>query len=251
VLLESRSMVPPSLALDRLRLGSEPGTGIPGDDWLSLPFLPAGRYRWWADLSAAGSVELGLLGGRSDGPFESWTVASESAGAVSRDVVLPVGLSGVRVRGDAGARSFVRGVWLQPVLGDERPVFASGRRAASARRYGGVTVYAVASAYLEPDGFWTAGGRTAELVLQTASGERVAAFTLRAGPTATMVELRAGQFGFEADLSPGESRELAIPVSPDGWALVTIRTGRGFRPFEADPASADRRLLGVRLEQKR
>jgi hypothetical protein len=31
---------------------------------------------------------------------------------------------------------------------------------------------------------------------------------------------------------------------------VTIRTGRGFRPAEADPSSADRRLLGVRLEAR-
>ena len=61
VMLESRSIVPLGLSLERLRLGSEPGTGIPGDDWLSLPFLPAGRYRLWADLSSAGAVELALL----------------------------------------------------------------------------------------------------------------------------------------------------------------------------------------------
>ena len=250
VLLESRSIVPPNLALARLRLGSEPATGIPGGDWLSLPFLPAGRYRLWADLSAAGSAELTLLGGRADGPFDSWTIASESAGALSRDVVLPVGLSGVRIRGDAGARSFVRGVWLQPVLGDARPASASGPRAASARRYGGLTVYAVAGAYLEPEGFWTAGGRVAEFVVQTAPGERVATFTMRAGPVATPVELRADQFSLEADLAPGEARELAIPVLPDGSALVTIRTGRGFRPSDADPSNADRRLLGVRLEPR-
>jgi hypothetical protein len=251
VMLESQSIVPPSLALERLRLGSEPGTGVRGDDWLSLRFLPAGRYRWWADLSSAGSAELALLGGRADGPFETWAVASETAGALSRDVVLPVGLSGVRVRGAAGGRSFVRGVWLQPVFGDGRPAAGAGRRAASARRYSGLVVYAVASTYLEPDGLWTAGGRTAELVVQASPGERFATFTLSAGPVATPVELRAGQFSLEADLAPGEAREVAIPVSPDGWALVTIRTGRGFRPSDADPSNADRRLLGVRLEQKR
>jgi hypothetical protein len=250
VMLESPSIVPPSLALERLRLGSEPGTGVPGDEWLSLPFLPAGRYRWWADLSSAGSVELALLGGRADGPFETWAVASESAGALSRDVVLPIGLSGVRVRGDAGARSFVRGVWLQPVLGVDRAASAAGRRAASARRYGRVVVFAVAAAYLEADGLWTAGGRTAELVVQTAPGERLATFTMRAGPVATPVELRAGEFSLDADLAPGEARDLAIPVSAEGSALVSIRAGRGFRPSEADPSSADRRMLGVRLEPR-
>jgi len=157
----------------------------------------------------------------------------------------------VRVRGDAGGRSFVRGVWLQPVLGDERPASTAGRRAASARRYGGLAVYAVAGAYLEPEGFWTAGGRIAEFVVQTAPGERAATFIMRAGPVATSVELRAGQFSLEAALAPGEARELAIPVLPDGSALVTILTGRGFRPSEIDASSADRRLLGVRLEEQK
>ena len=247
-LLESRAIVPPGVALGRLRLGSEPPAGATADIWLSLPFLPAGRYRLWADCSTAASFELALLGGRSDGPFESWTVANAGAGAWSRDVTLPVGLSGVRVRGDAGARPSVRGVWLQPSFEGGRPAPLTDRRAASAWRYGRVTVFAVASAYLEPDGLWTAGGRTAELVVQASPGERLAMFTMRAGPQPTHVNVRAGAFSLEASLAPGDARELAIPASRDGSALVTIRTDRGFRPSEADPASSDRRLLGVRLE---
>jgi hypothetical protein len=248
VVLDSRAAMRPGLALERLRLGSEHAAGTPGDVWLSLPYLPAGRYRLWADLSGAAASEVSLVAGRSDGPLDSWTIASDGAGALSREFALPVGLAGVRVRGDAGARSAVREVWIQPIFAEAGPGLAIARRAASARRYGGVVVYAIGSAYLEPEGLWTAGGRTAELVVQVAPGERFAAFTMRNGPRATPVLAKAGAFSLEAELAPGEERELAIPVSPDGSALVTVRTGRGFRPAEVDSSSADMRLLGVRLE---
>jgi len=247
LLLDARTIAPPAAALGRLRVGSEPAAGSPADIWLSLPFLPAGQYRLWVDLSAPASFEAALLGGRSEGPFESWTIASDGAGALSRDVVLPVGLSGVRLRGEAGARSAVRGIWLQPAPGEGQPGPVAGRRAASAWRYGALAVYALAGAYLEPGGLWTAGGRTAELVVRMPPGER-AAFTMRAGPVATPVRVRAGAFTLDAELAPGEERVLAIPTSREGSALVTIQAGRGFRPAEADPSNADMRLLGVRLE---
>jgi len=248
VVLDYRAAMRPGLALERLRLGSEPAAGAPADIWLALPFLPAGRYRLWVDLSTAAASEVSLLAGRSDGPLESWAIASDGAGALSWEFALPVGLAGVRVRGDAGARGAVREVWIQPIVAGARPGPAAARRAASARRYGGVAVYAIANAYLEPGGLWTAGGRTTEIVVQAAPGERFAAFTMRNGPGATPVVARTGTFLLEAELAPGEERELAIPVSPDGSALVTFRTGRGFRPAEVDSSSADMRLLGVRLE---
>ena len=251
VVLESREMMPAGLALDCLRVGAGPVGGNPSDDWLSLPFLPAGRYRLHADLSPAAALEATFVAGRSDRALDSWTFAAGSGGVQSRDFALPVGVADVRVGGDAGARGAVRGVWIQPAFAGHRPRPVTARRAASARRYGALTVYAVASAYLEPDGLWTAGGRTAELVVQPAPGERLAMFTMRTGPVATLVELRAGAFSLKAELAPGEARELAIPVSADGSVLVTIRTGRGFRPSDGDGSNADRRLLGVRLEHKR
>jgi hypothetical protein len=248
VVLESRLAAPSGLVLERLRLASEPVGVTPPDAWLSLPFLPAGRYRLWADLSSAASFEMGLVSGRSDGPFQSWAIAAESAGALSRDVLLPVRVAAVRARGDAGARSAVRAVWLQPAFGSGGSEFVAGRRAGSARAYGRVTVYAIGGAYLEPGGLWTAGGRTADFVVQVAAGEGAALFTMRAGPVATPVQVRAGTFSLDAELAPGEERELAVPVSQEGSAEVTIRTLRGFRPSEADPASTDMRQLGVRLE---
>jgi hypothetical protein len=251
VLPESRSTVPAAVALERLRLSGEVPSGDPGISWPVLPWLPAGRYRVWADLARGGEFDVALYGGRSDGPFEAWRIAGEGAGAVSHHLVVPVGLTAVRLRGDAGAQAAIRGLWLQPDWTGWRPGHAAGRRAASAWRYDSLAVYAVKGAYLEPGGLWTAGGQAAEMVLQMAPGERFAAFTMRAGPVATPVAVRAGSFNLDLELAPGEGRTLEIPVSPDGSALMTIRAGRSFRPSAHDPSSGDRRLLGVRLEARR
>jgi hypothetical protein len=251
VLPDSPALAQTGPALERLRVGSEPNAGAAADTWLSLSYLPAGRYRLWADFASAVSVELALFGGRSAGPFDSWLLAGDGAGAKSRDVVLPVGLSAVRVRGDAGAKPALRAIWLQPAFVDGPSLPAAGRRAGSACRYAGVAVYALGNAYLEPDGLWTAGGQTAELVLQVSPGGSGAAFTLRAGPVTTPVQVRAGSLSLDADLAAGDARELDVPISPQGTAVVTIRAGKGFRPSELDPSSADRRLLGVRLEPRR
>jgi hypothetical protein len=204
----------------------------------------------WADLSTVAPVELALLGGRSDAPFVSWSIAPGGAGAQSREIALPVGVSDLRVRGDAGTGSAIRGIWLQPAPGGWPSSPAVDGRAASARRYGRVIVYAVEGAYLEPAGLWTMGGQTAQLVVQAEPGEPAAAFAMRAGPVVTPVRVRSGTFTLSADLEPGEERTLSIPLPPDGTASVVMTAGRGFRPSEADPSSTDRRLLGVRLEPR-
>jgi hypothetical protein len=113
-----------------------------------------------------------------------------------------------------------------------------------------VAVFAIDYVYLEPGGMWTAGRRTAELVVQVDPGRDRAVFAMRGGPEATPVRITAGTFSLEAELAPGEERELAIPVTPAGAALVTIRADRGFRPAEVDRSSTDTRLLGVRLEPR-
>ena len=247
VVLDSRAAMRGGQTIERLRVGAEPAASPSEDVWLALPFLPAGRYRLWADLSAAAAFEVQIVAGRSEGPFDSWAIARDGAGAVSRDLALPVGLSGLRARGAAGARRAVRGIWLQPVAGGGPPP-VTARRAASAMRYGGLVVYVLENAYLEPGGLWTAGGRTAELVVQAVARDRVAVFTLRAGAVATPARVSAGALTLEADLKPGEERAVSIPLSPDGTALVTITASQGFRPSEADSSSADRRWLGIRLE---
>jgi hypothetical protein len=251
VLLDARTSVPVAEALERMRVEAGPGGEGASESVPALPYLPAGRYRLWADLARPGEYEVALVGGRADGPFESCRFASETAGAVSCLVELPTGVSVVRPRVDAPAGSALRALWLQPAWNGWSPGPAAAMRAASAIRYGPIVVYAISGAYLEPGGLWTAGEREAELVVQGPAGERQALFIMRAGPAATAVRVMSGAFELQVDLSAGEERDLAIPVGPDGSASVRIETARGFRPSEAEPGSADARLLGVRLDQKR
>jgi len=247
VVLDSRTATKGGHALGRLRVGAETAAGPSADAWLALPFLPAGRYRLWADLTTAAAFEIHLVAGRSAGPFDSWAIARDGPGAMSRDLLLPVGVSRVLVRGDSVASPAVRAIWLQPVAeAGTAPV--STLRAASAMRYGRLVVYALENAYIEPGGLWTAGGQTAAIVVQGGSGQQAAVFTMRAGPVATPARVSAGAWTLEADLKPGEERAVSIPLSRDGTALVTITARQGFRPSEADASSADRRWLGIRLE---
>ena len=251
VLIDARTSLPVAEAFARMRINAGPGGAGEAGNWPVLPYLPAGRYRLWADLARPGELEIALAGGRADGAFASVRFVSESAGAVSGIVELPTGVSVVRPRGIAGATDAVRALWLQPAWHGWNPGRAAGLRAASALRYGAIAVYAISGAYLEPGGLWTAGGRVAELVVQGPAGERQALFTMRAGPVAAPVRVTSAAFEVRADLSAGEERELAIPLAPDGTALVRIESGRGFRPSEREPGSADARLLGVRLDQNR
>jgi hypothetical protein len=251
VLLEPRSFVPVPDALGRMRIGAAPDGDAESGRWRLLPYLPAGRYRLWADLARPAELEVGLVASRSDGPFLSWRVAAVNAGAVSQVFDLPVGVSAVLPHVNADAKSAVSGMWLQPDWEGWRPGPAAGRRAASARRYGEVVVYAIAGAWLEPDGLWTAGGRISELVVQAPAGETQARFILRAGPVATPIYVAAGDFELKSVLAPSEVRELELPLSANGSARVLIHAVQGFRPSETEPGSADRRLLGVRLDQNR
>jgi hypothetical protein len=156
----------------------------------------------------------------------------------------------VRVVGPAAARPAVRGVWFQPVDRDLPFRPATSRRAAAARAYRGAVVYGLRGVYLEPGGLWTAGGQAAEFVLQAGRGEPNGALVLISGPLATRVHIESGGFVFDDDVKPGEAPNLSIPLSGDGTALVTITAATSFRPSESLPSSADRRLLGVRLEPR-
>jgi hypothetical protein len=237
-------------SIARLRIGRDPAAVAPQGTWLWVPNLPAGRYRLWID-TAAGTppFDVALVAGRSDGPLESWRFEGGAPGAASREFVLPVAVPSISVRGGEGERASVRGTWIQPV-GRLDPTPLGRLHATSARRLGGVAVFAVSNVFLEPGGLWTAGGQSAEMVLLAEAGEDQAAFTMRAGPVATSVGIDTGMSAIETTLSPGEVRDLAIPVRRNEPTLVRIRTGQGFRPASIDPASKDVRLLGVRLEPR-
>jgi hypothetical protein len=252
VVFEPFALTSPGLALERTRIGLEPVGGAPAWAWLWLPNLPAGTYRLWLDSRPGGhGYDAAVLVGRSDGPLDEWRVEQVGAGASSRDLVLPVDVRSLAVRGNTDARGAVRALWLQPVSAGHRQLGLTPQQATAARRYGAFEIYALGNgAYLEPGGLWTEGGRTAELAVTAGPDQEGFAFVLSAGAVATPVEITAGAFSVRLTLAARESRGLLVPLRPGETALVRIRADNGFRPASVDPSSTDTRLLGVRLEPR-
>jgi len=249
VTISSPAIVAADDALGRLRLGADRPASLREGTILSLPRLPAGRFRLWADLAdGAGLADVGLLVGRGDAPIETWRLARTSAGAAGPEFALPVGVSPVAVRWTGGDPVPVRASWLQRIRGPEPADGLTALHSRSAGRYGRVTVFAVGGVYLEPEGLWTAGDATGELVVRAAPGDEDAGFVMSAGPVETPVEITAGTFAIRTTLAPGERRELRIPARGGRAVLVRIHARQGFRPASVDRSSPDVRLLGVRLE---
>jgi hypothetical protein len=244
------AVVAPAEAAERLRIGGERVSGAPAGTWLWVPHVPAGHYRLWVENRAPGAgLDAAVFVGRVDVPIERWQVESLPGGAASRDLRLPVDVHSIAVRGSDAARRGLGGIWLQPIdAGDaNRPVAAM--RASSGARYGETAVFCLGdAAYLEPGGLWTAGNRTADLVLLPGTGRSSVHATVSAGAAAVRARVEAGGFSSNLDLSPGQRAELDVPVPPDVPTLLRIRSDGGFRPVAVDARSADLRLLGLRIE---
>jgi hypothetical protein len=52
------------------------------------------------------------------------------------------------------------------------------------------------------------------------------------------------------DLQPGATELVELPPRSRGVITLSLETTKGFVPAEVDPASRDRRLLGVWVEVK-
>jgi hypothetical protein len=101
----------------------------------------------------------------------------------------------------------------------------------------------------EPTGFWVLGRRPTRLTFAAAAdAPGPISVHLRADHELNRVVLRAPGWIHEVDLPPGEPQQLDLPPSQRGVVSVTIETSGGFVPAERDPASKDKRLLGVWVE---
>jgi hypothetical protein len=140
-----------------------------------------------------------------------------------------------------------------PILRGASERFAV-QRANSARRYGRAVAWFVDErAFDDPDGIWIQGGGTqVRLVLQPDSGDSLRVL-VRNGPLDNEAALSTedGDWSWSAPMTPGEERELNVPIdSARGAVSLRVVSRRGFRPAEIDPSSRDTRLLGVWLSPR-
>jgi hypothetical protein len=99
--------------------------------------------------------------------------------------------------------------------------------------------------FMEPAGFWTRGESPTAVVIDAPDRNELG-LRVRNGAVANRVELSAAEWHSSLSLAPGEVRDVDLPAA--AARLLRIQTAAGFRPADVDPASGDRRTLGVWVE---
>ncbi len=210
---------------------------------MTLPAVPAGRYRVRPRATAAGGW---LMIGIADDQFAIRTEQLSSPPAPI-DVDFPVEVRALVIRGDEDAARSLRGITVEPVSLVPRESRLTADYARRAVRYRGTCAFFLDDgSYPEPDAFWIRGGERSSIVLQRDDLAAPIRVQLRNAPVENQVTLESGPWREQLSLAPGEERELLIPMTTSASAgLVIIGTTGGFRPSEVVPGSLDQRFLGV------
>jgi hypothetical protein len=210
---------------------------------LSLPNVPAGRYRILTRTRGAGGWLIVGIG------QDQFTLRSGplSYPASPMEIDFPVEVRTLAVRGDEDARRAITSVVVEPqsiVAADARLTDATARRAVKYDR--AVVFFLDDACFPEAQAFWVGGARQAVFVVQPLELPRSVSVVLRNAPVENHVIVASRQWREELTLGPGEERRIGIPLAPGASAaLVTITTTSGFRPSDAVPGSRDERFLGV------
>ncbi len=97
----------------------------------------------------------------------------------------------------------------------------------------------------EPTGFWILGQRATRLSVALTGAEGRPTLRLRSAAGDNAVTLRTHGWEQVVTLASDDSQEVELPSPEHGIVSLTIQTSRGFVPMDHDPASRDRRYLGV------
>jgi hypothetical protein len=204
---------------------------------LALPgWIPAGRY----DIVGPHADPLRVRILRADEPI--FTLPPNET-----TIRVPVDVPALIAHG-ASASAPDSGLVVQ--ASSVGPLFDDRPRAHRARRYGRVVVYFLDDdAFAEPDAFWIRGSSTTEIVVQPDGGGGEATIVLRNAPVDNSLLLSSGTWRDERKLTPGEEREITIPLDTGrGATRLRLRSASGFRPSDMDRRSADSRFLGVWIQ---
>jgi hypothetical protein len=217
--------------------------GRPGSPtWGSVPGLPAGTYELRVTTARPRQGELSIRIGRA---AQRWrTLAVLPLSRQTFMLTLPAGVSGLTLEPDAGLKDVGGAVEVAPLaMRKDAP-----GNALSVARYGATDVFFLDdAAYVEGEGFWIQGGRTAEVVLAAGAGRATIDVVLRNGSAPNHVRLYADRDAQTISLQPDEERIVAIPIAAaDGVVRLKVGSESGFRP--SDAVTGDRRYLGVRIE---
>lgn len=209
--------------------------------WLMQELVPGGTYTLHISTGRPRSGRLLVYVGRAKDPVR--TVPIRTANQQEASLTLPAGAVGLVIAPDRDLEGFPGVVDLEPVRLDVDRAFA--RLATS---YGDTNVYFLdENAFVEADGFWIRGERTAAMVFEPRAGSRPSvAVRFQNGTKANTVELKGPGVSRKESLAPGEARTIELPLTARGAVRLEVTSTSGFRPSDA-PGSTDARFLGVRV----
>jgi hypothetical protein len=216
--------------------------------------LPAGTYTiavQFGDRAFDRPYPLSLQVGRNGPPLQTWQL-QPAAGEVWRTQLwLPLDASFVGLRGPAELEREIHAITITPtavVNAGDRPhvpiVLAAAQYPAASLFFHDEQMYP------EPNGFWTIGGHASHVTLAVPPDRIGTAVALRIHPGATPNVATISTFGWQQryELTPGQAVDVDLPMFPTGVVPLTIDVESGFSPREIDPASTDRRFLGIWVE---
>lgn len=219
------------------------GAGRNDRPLFSIPAVPAGQYRIRPVVRAtSGWVMTGI--GRDQ--FAIRTLPLEEAQA-SFVVTFPIDVRALIIRGDEDARRSVTGLQIEPLrITSPYERLAEGV-ARQGVRYGNATAWFLDDrSFPEPEGFWTGGARTTEIVVQPDAPHPAEMLFVRNGAVENTVLIETKGWREELRLGAGEERTMQVPANQEAGATwLRITTSAGFTPSQVDAASRDNRHLGV------
>jgi hypothetical protein len=207
----------------------------------TTPANPAAGTNGSGTLTGTLSLQLGYSGKAA----REWEVSMGTPGVWGRtfDLLTDINLVGFRASPEierAGPTIRVRPEAIVDVHARLPPA-----EVVSAALLGDTTVYFHdRRTHAEGEGFWTPGSSTIMMTMASARG-KAPVLGLRAGPVRTAIVLAAQDWRERISLEPNGERRVTLPISKSGMLRVLIETSTGFVPAEIDPASQDRRSLGV------
>jgi hypothetical protein len=159
----------------------------------------------------------------------------------------------IRMQLLGGAEAAAQRVEVAPLVlaaGAERSGLAVGGIERVEGRPSSYMAYTDPDTYPEGGVFWTRGTETAHLVL-VPDGAAVLRLILHVGPNGGPVTGEVGTLHFEAQLAPGETRDVRIVLPPGALAVpLTVRASSAFQPAAVEKGSDDRRRLGVQVRPR-
>jgi hypothetical protein len=218
--------------------------------------LPAGTYTiavQFGDRAFDRPYPLSLQIGRNGPPLHTWQVQPQRGELWRSEVWLPLDASFVGLRGPAELEREVQAITITPstvVNAGDRPqvpvVLAAAQYPAASFFFHDEQMYP------EAQGFWTIGSHTAQVTVAVPPGHTGTPIVLRIHPGAKANTATLSTFGWQqrVALVPGQAAEVELPMFPSGVVPLTIDVASGFYPRDVDPASTDRRFLGIWVELK-